>query len=103
MKIGYARVSTEDQKLELQLAALKKSGCRIIYEEKISGTRQDRPELEKMIDQLREGDVIVVSRLDRIARSTRHLLEIMETLRDTGAKFQSLAEPWADRRVIPAN
>jgi DNA invertase Pin-like site-specific DNA recombinase len=96
MKIGYARVSTEDQKLELQLADLKKAGCRKIYQEKVSGTRRDRPELEKMIDQLREGDVVVVSRLDRIARSTRHLLEIMETIRDSGTKFQSLAEPWAD-------
>lgn len=96
MKIGYARVSTEDQKLELQVAALKKAGCRKIYQEKISGTRQNRPELTKLIEQLREGDVIVVSRVDRIARSTRHLLEIMDTLQNAGAKFVSLAEPWAD-------
>lgn len=96
MKIGYARVSTEDQKLELQVAALKKAGCRRIYQEKVSGTRQDRPELTKMIEQLREGDVVIVSRLDRIARSTRHLLEIMDIFRSAGAKFMSLTEPWAD-------
>lgn len=96
MKIGYARVSTEEQKLELQLASLKKAGCRKIFQEKVSGTRRDRPELEKMIEQLREGDVVVVARLDRVARSTSHLLDIMEKLRDSGAKFQSLSEPWAD-------
>lgn len=96
MKIGYARVSTEDQKLELQLASLRKAGCRKIFQEKISGTRRDRPELNKLLEQLREGDIIIVTRLDRIARSTQHLLELMEAIKDTGAKFQSLSEPWID-------
>lgn len=96
MKIGYARVSTEDQKLDSQLTALKKAGCRKIFQEKFSGTKRNRPELEKLLEQLREGDVVIVWKLDRIARSTRDLLDIMETIRDVGAKFQSLSEPWAD-------
>lgn len=96
MKIGYARVSTVDQKLDSQLAALKKAGCRKIFQEKISGAKRNRPELDKLLEQLREGDVVVVWKLDRIARSTRDLLDIMETIGAVGAKFQSLSEPWAD-------
>lgn len=96
MKIGYARVSTEDQRLETQLAALRKAGCKKIFQEKISGMRRERPEFDKMMDHLRPGDVVVVWKLDRIARSTRHLLDMMETIRASGAKFQSLSEPWAD-------
>lgn len=96
MKIGYARVSTEDQQLSLQLEALKKAGCRKIFREKVSGAGRKRPELIRMLDQLREGDIVVVSKLDRLARSTRGLLEIVENIRTTGARFQSLGEPWAD-------
>ena len=96
MKIGYARVSTQDQKLDLQLQALKKAGCRKIFKEKASGAAGVRPELQRMLDQLREGDVIVVWKLDRLARSTRDLLETTEVIRDAGARFQSLSEPWAD-------
>ena len=96
MKIGYARVSTEDQRLTLQLDALKKADCTRIYREKVSGAYRDRPELNRMLDQLREGDVVTVWKLDRLARSTRNLLEIVETISSTGARFQSLSEPWAD-------
>lgn len=96
MKIGYARVSTADQKLELQLAALKKGGCQRIFREKVSGALRPRPELDRLLDQLRTGDTVVVWRLDRLARSTRDLLELMETIRNTGASFRSLSEPWAD-------
>ena len=96
MKIGYARVSTADQKLELQLAALKKGGCQRIFREKVSGVHRQRPELERLLDQLRIGDTVVVWKLDRLARSTRDLLEIMEVIRETGASFRSLSEPWAD-------
>jgi DNA invertase Pin-like site-specific DNA recombinase len=96
MKIGYARVSTEDQKLTLQLDALKKAGCARIFREKISGKFRDRPELDRMLDQLRSGDVVIVWKLDRLARSTRNLLEIVETIGNTGARFQSIGEPWAD-------
>ncbi|MBV8817442.1 MAG: recombinase family protein [Acidobacteriaceae bacterium] len=95
-KIGYARVSTQDQNLELQLQALKKAGCRKIFQEKASGATSVRPEFQRMLDQLRETDVVVVWKLDRLARSTRDLLETMETIRDAGARFQSLSEPWAD-------
>lgn len=94
--IGYARVSTDDQDLRLQRAALKAAGCRRLYEEKISGAKRDRPELTRMLDALREGDVVVVSRLDRLARSTRDLLEIAELLNEAGSGLRSLAEPWAD-------
>ena len=96
IRIGYARVSTQDQNLDLQLRALKKAGCRKIFKEKVSGATRVRPEFQRMLDQLREGDVVVVWKLDRLARSTRDLLETMETIRDAGARFQSLSEPWAD-------
>lgn len=96
MKIGYARVSTEEQNLSLQLDALKKSGCTKIYKEKLSGSSTHRPEFEKMIEHVRHGDVVVVWKLDRLARSTKALLETIELLREAGVKFQSLSEPWAD-------
>ena len=82
MLIGYARVSTEDQDLTLQRSALKEVGCERIYEEKVTGARRTRPQLARMLDQLRAGDVVVVSRLDRLARSTRDLLEIAEQLNE---------------------
>jgi DNA invertase Pin-like site-specific DNA recombinase len=96
MLIGYARVSTEDQDLTLQRAALKGAGCQRIYEEKISGAKRARPELNRLLDHLRVGDVVVVSRLDRLARSTRDLLEIAEQLKTAEAGLRSLHEPWAD-------
>jgi DNA invertase Pin-like site-specific DNA recombinase len=96
MKIGYARVSTLEQHLDLQLQALKKAGCTKIFREKVSGASRHRPEFQRMLDHLRPGDIIVVWKLDRLARSTRALLETMETIRDAGARFQSLSEPWAD-------
>jgi DNA invertase Pin-like site-specific DNA recombinase len=96
MKIGYARVSTQDQKLELQLNSLKKAGCRQVFREKISGFNRQRPEFQRMLDQLRPGDIIVVWKLDRLARSTRDLLNTMETINEAGCKFQSISEPWAN-------
>ena len=96
MKIGYARVSTLEQNLDLQLQALKKAGCRRIFQEKISAGTRNRPEFQRMLDQIRAGDTIAVWKLDRLARSTRDLLETMETIQQIGAKFQSLSEPWAD-------
>ena len=71
MLIGYARVSTDDQHLDHQRAALRAAGCHRLYEEKISGARRDRPELARLLDHLREGDVVMATRLDRLARSTR--------------------------------
>lgn len=96
MKIGYARVSTTDQNLDLQLAALKKAGCGRIFQEKISGAKKDRPELQRLLDHLRPGDVVVVWKLDRLARSTHQLLELVENIRIADASFCSLSEPWAD-------
>ncbi len=96
MKIGYARVSTEDQRLNLQIEALKRAGCTRIYREKVSGAYRDRPELDRMLDQLRQGDVVIVWKLDRFARSTRNLLEIVESISNARARFQSISEPWAD-------
>jgi DNA invertase Pin-like site-specific DNA recombinase len=96
MLIGYARVSTDDQNLELQRVALQAAGCARIYEEKISGAKRNRPELVRMLDQIRSDDVIVVSRLDRLARSTRDLLDIAEQLKTAEAGLRSLHEPWAD-------
>jgi DNA invertase Pin-like site-specific DNA recombinase len=96
MKIGYARVSTTDQNLEIQLQELKNAGCKKIYQEKISGTHLKRPELLRMFEQLREGDMIIVWKLDRLARSTRDLLAICDKIADAKASFRSLSETWAD-------
>jgi len=100
MKIGYARVSTGDQNLSLQLDALKKAGCERIFKEKISGVSRNKPELTKLLDHLRRGDTLVVWKLDRLARSTRKLLETVEAIAEAGAKFQSLSEPWADTTSV---
>jgi DNA invertase Pin-like site-specific DNA recombinase len=96
MLIGYARVSTEDQNLTVQRAALIGAGCERLYEEKLSGAHRARPELNRLLDQLRARDVVVVSRLDRLARSTRDLLDIAEQLKAADAGLRSLHEPWAD-------
>ncbi len=96
MKIGYARVSTDDQSLDIQIGILRKAGCKKIFEEKRSGVGRDRPQLTKMIKSLKKGDVVVVHRLDRLARSTRILLETIDFISSADAKFLSLSEPWAD-------
>ncbi len=96
MKLGYARVSTTEQHLDVQLAELKKAGCEKIYKEKITGTHQNRPELIRMIDQLRKGDQVIIWKLDRLARSTRDLLDICDQVGQRGASFRSLSETWAD-------
>jgi len=96
MNIGYARVSTDAQDLTNQRAELTATGCTRIFAEKITGAHSRRPELERMIDHLRAGDVVTVTSLDRLARSTRDLLNIAEQLQVIGAGLRSLAEPWAD-------
>jgi DNA invertase Pin-like site-specific DNA recombinase len=96
MLIGYARVSTTDQNLELQLNRLNAHGCERIYQEKVSGARRDRPELQRMLDHLRPSDTVVVLKLDRLARSTRNLLDIVDHIKSSQASFCSLSEPWAD-------
>ncbi len=92
MHIGYARVSTLDQNPALQEDALKSAGCEKIYIDKISGTTSIRPELEKLKDQLRSGDILVVWRLDRLGRSLKNLIEWMTWLEEEGIALKSLKE-----------
>ncbi len=96
MKVGYARVSTKDQTLDIQLSRLADAGCALFFEEKISGAAKKRPQIEAMLAQLRKGDVVVVTKLDRLARSTAELLRVAEALNEKSAGLQSLDEPWAD-------
>ena len=93
---GYARVSTDGQSLASQDVQLHAAGCAKTYSEKVSGARTDRPELAKLLRRLQEGDVLMVTRLDRLARSTRDLLNILDTIAKAGAGFRSLADTWAD-------
>jgi DNA invertase Pin-like site-specific DNA recombinase len=90
MKRGYARVSTEDQHLSLQLDALKRANVDLVYSDKMSGTRDDRPELARCLTELEKGDVLVVWRLDRLGRSLPHLLATVEALHKRGISFESL-------------
>lgn len=90
MKIGYARVSTKSQNLSLQIDALKQEGCQLIFEEKASGAKADRPELRKMINQLREGDIIIIWKLDRFGRSLRDLVNLVKEIQNKGAELKSL-------------
>jgi DNA invertase Pin-like site-specific DNA recombinase len=96
--VGYARVSTYGQTLDIQLAQLRKAGCngRNIYREKVTGARADRRELNRMLGKLAPGDVVTVTRIDRLARSTFDLFGIVKRIVDAKAQFRSLAEPWAD-------
>ena len=96
MIIGYARVSTNDQDLSSQLEALKQAGATKIFREKISGARSDRPELAKLMKTIARGDVLIVTRLDRLARSTRDLLNVLADVAKAGGAFKSLADTWAD-------
>ena len=92
MFVGYARVSTQDQKPELQLDALSASGCEKVFEEKASGAQRDRPQLQAAIDYMRDGDTLVVWKLDRLARSTKQLIETVEMLESRGIGIRSLTE-----------
>lgn len=96
MKIGYARVSTNEQNLDRQIDLLKEAGAEKIYEEKITGTKRDRPELERMLDQLRKDDIIIVTELTRLSRSTKDLFEIVDTIEKANAGIKSLKENWLD-------
>lgn len=92
MLIGYARVSTNDQDTAAQVAALRAAGCERIFREKASGGRWERPELHKLLEQLRKGDVLVVWKLDRLSRSLRDVLTLMERIQEVKAGFRSLTE-----------
>src|SRR6478672_10874800 len=94
--IGYARVSTQDQHLTGQLEALTAAGATTIYREKISGARADRPQLAKLMATLKPSDVAAVTKLDRLGRSTRELLDLIERIGKAGASFRSLGDPLWD-------
>ena len=92
MLIGYARVSTQDQNLDLQTEALTKVGCKKIYNDKISGSRAERPGLTKALEMLREGDTLVVWKLDRLGRSVKNLVDLVGVLHQQGIQFKSLTD-----------
>ncbi len=96
--IGYARLSTYGQTLDAQVDQLRKAGCGSwnIYREKVTGARADRRELNRMLAKLAPGDMVTVTRIDRLARSTLDLFAIVKRIVDAKAQFRSLAEPWAD-------
>ena len=96
MLLGYARVSTETQNLDRQLDLLNLANCERIYQEKITGTTKERPELEKMLDSLRCGDTIVVCELTRLSRSTKDLFKLVEEINNKGCNIKSLKETWLD-------
>lgn len=96
MKIGYARVSTAGQSLDCQIDILKKEGCDKIFEEKVSGTIKDRPELIKLLEHLRKGDIVVFLDLTRLSRSVKDLFSIVEKIESLGANIKSLKEEWID-------
>jgi DNA invertase Pin-like site-specific DNA recombinase len=93
---GYARVSTNGQELAGQVAELMAAGCAKVFKEKASGAKTDRPELARVIRGLEDGDVLMVTRLDRLARSTRDLLNVLDAVAKQGAGFKSLKDTWAD-------
>ena len=92
MRIGYARVSTQDQHPDLQIDALKAAGCEQVFHEKMTGKLAERPELEACLRTLRAGDTLVVWKLDRLGRSLKHLVEIIHALEQRGVAFRSLTE-----------
>ena len=98
MLVGYARVSTDGQNLDRQIDALKAVGVdnRVLYQEKITGTKKDRPELQRMLKELNEGDVVIITDLTRISRSTKDLLDIIEKIKNKGASIRSLKDTWLD-------
>jgi DNA invertase Pin-like site-specific DNA recombinase len=98
---GYARVSTDGQTLDAQQAALKAAGAEKVFSEKQSGAKTDRAALAKAVASLGAGDVLLVTRLDRLARSTRDLLNVLATIFDRNAGFRSLSDQWTDGKVGP--
>ena len=94
--IGYARVSTREQDLTIQREALRAAGCTKVFAEKMSGIRSDRPQLARLLNSLGPGDTVVVTVLDRLARSTLDLLNTIDVITKVGAQFRSLADAWCD-------
>lgn len=100
MIVGYARVSTQDQDLNAQLEALTRAGATKVFAEKISGAKRDRAQLDRMLEYIQPGDTLLVTRLDRLARSTLDLLSILDALGKKGATFKSIADAWADTTTM---
>src|SRR5277367_4573453 len=96
MILGYARVSTDGQSVDAQVKQLRAAGCEKVYRETASGAKTDRAQLRRVLDQLAAGDVLMVTRLDRLARSTRDLLNTLAAIADKKAGFRSLGDTWAD-------
>jgi DNA invertase Pin-like site-specific DNA recombinase len=96
MKYGYARVSTDGQSIEAQVRQLAKAGCKKVFREIASGAKTDRAQLRRLLSGIEAGDVVIVTRLDRLARSTRDLLNTLATIADRKAGFRSLGDTWAD-------
>ena len=96
MKYGYVRVSTDGQSVDAQVKALRAAGAKTVFQETASGAKTDRAQLRRVIEQLAAGDVLMVTRLDRLARSTRDLLNTLDTIAKAGAGFRSLGDAWAD-------
>jgi DNA invertase Pin-like site-specific DNA recombinase/predicted nucleotidyltransferase len=96
MIYGYARASIDGQTLEHQVEVLERAGCEMIFREKAGGARADRPQFSRLLSAVGDGDIVIVSRLDRLAGSTRNLLNTLDKLSTRGAAFRSLGEPWAD-------
>ena len=94
--LGYARVSTPEQDLALQQKAPREAGCTRVFSEKISGIKDTRPQLARLMKAIEHGDVVIVARLDRLARSTLHLLRTVDAITKAGAQFRSLADTWCD-------
>lgn len=103
MTIGYARVSTAGQNLDGQCDNLRQAGCERIYSEKISGAKKQRPELERMLDALREGDTVIITELTRLGRSVKELFAIIERVHEAGASIKSLRETWLDTTTPQGN
>jgi DNA invertase Pin-like site-specific DNA recombinase len=93
MRIGYARISTREQNLDLQLDALKKAGCKTIYQDIASGVKSERRALVEMLNNLREGDILIIWKLDRLGRSLKNLVELVATLMKKGVGLKSLNDP----------
>jgi DNA invertase Pin-like site-specific DNA recombinase len=98
MKIGYARVSTQDQNEQLQLDALKEAGCKNIFIDYASGAKTDRPELARALNHLRPGDRLTVWKLDRLGRSLKHLIQVVDELQEQGVAFCSILRGWTRPR-----
>lgn len=94
MNRGYARVSTVDQNLDRQIIALQEAGCEVIYQEKMTGTKIDRPELQRLLAELEPGDTVIVKELTRVSRSTTDMLNLVEQISSKGCFIMSLNESW---------